>query len=180
MLLLSNSEIEKYEKEEKYIQCVKYLYPYWESNKNDTKLFLRISVEIWYALAFDGCDLNLAEEERKYLYEKLINLLKYFLHNLEGKDDDYWIFGYIMIIRPDLFICNMLEYDEVEKTGFRIIEDLKNKKNIYATYIYSNITNSCQANNQNEILKSIQNDFNEKCATDEYFIEIFTNINRNI
>ena len=85
-----------------------------------------------------------------------------------------WIFGYMMEVRPDLFLNCGLEYSDIEKTGKSVIHSSRNKGNILAKLLDDNEYQSLNivAQYSNNIKTYLTECFDDLWEVDRYFIEI--------
>lgn len=156
-----DDKIIKYEKNEQYIECIQYLYRLWKK-KSTEQVYLRICAEIWYILTFNQIDIYLENGEIEYLNK----ITKELYECLEMESNQLLVWGYMLSIRPDLFLNvnnNYLELEEIGKTYIELSEKKGNK-------LASLLLNKPQNKNQN---LNLEDYFNKNSVVDEYFLEIF-------
>lgn len=174
MIFYFDEEIQQLEIKEKWIESVRYLHRLWIKNKDDVRLFRKLSINIWYTLTLDGFQISLSKDEFDTLLKMLSNSLEYFQTVFLDDDVCQWLFGYM--IEVGILFIGMLgfNWDEIEKIGKDLI-----KKSARSGNIIGNILNARNNGTQEDVIKyreklqkQLKDYFNEESEVDRYFIEI--------
>lgn len=176
MILYSDEYTRKFEAEEKWIDCIRYLHRKWSENKGNVSLFLKLSVNAWYILTLDGPEILLKKSEYDTLIDILCNCFEYFNATFYANENCQWLFGYMMEVRTDLFLNSGLEYNIIEQRGKSLIEKASNNGNLFAQLLFAfdNCSEKEIENRQREVKKHILKHFDNSQKVDRYFIEILT------
>jgi hypothetical protein len=170
VILYNDETTFKHESEEKYVECIDYLYEKWKANKENVTIFIRLSVSTWYALALDGPILTLD----KIMYSKLTHILAevyHFFHSHYANCENcQWLFGYMMEVRTDLFLSTELEYNEIEQVGINLIEQASKNGNVFAKVL----SRSSNVLTKEQIEEYVRDSFDSTYEIDRYFIEILS------
>lgn len=176
MILYKDKQIKKIEDAGKWFHSIKYLSDKWNSEKDNVSLFLKLSTNTWYTLTLDGPELSLTETERSVLAETLCQCFLYFDSTFSQDDTCQWIFGYMMEVRPDLFLKSGVDYDNIEKTGKCLIHSSCESGNIIAKLLDEAESGVTEKNPRyyEDINISLNEYFDSSWEVDRYFIEILT------
>lgn len=117
MILYSDEYTRKLELEGKWIDCVRYSHEKLTADRKNVSLFLKLSVNTWYTLTLDGPVLSLKKGEYDTLTDMLCHCFKYFNSAFSANENCQWLFGYMMEVRPDLFLNSGVEYTAIEQQG---------------------------------------------------------------
>lgn len=136
MLLYCDNNTKEYEKNGQWMKCIEYLYDKWQINNYDRSLFLKLSINTWYALIMDGCLFNLTNEEKERLNEKLLNLFGFFEISFRDDSNCQWMFGYMIEIGTHLFLS--YNNENIEEEGKKLIIESAKSGNLIAEYLLKN------------------------------------------
>lgn len=117
MILYSDEYTRKLELEGKWIDCVRYSHEKLTADRKNVSLFLKLSVNTWYTLTLDGPVLSLKKSVYDTLTDMLCHCFKYFNSAFSANENCQWLFGYMMEVRPDLFLNSGVEYTAIEQQG---------------------------------------------------------------
>ena len=155
MILYSDEYTRKLELEGKWIDCVRYSHEKLTADRKNVSLFLKLSVNTWYTLTLDGPVLSLKKGEYDTLTDMLCHCFKYFNSAFSANENCQWLFGYMMEVRPDLFLNSGVEYTAIEQQGkIQIDKEIERKRK--------------------RVSEHISEYFDESQEVDKYFIEILT------
>lgn len=176
MILYSDEHTKKSEDEGKWIDSVQYLQRQRNTNQENISLFLKLSVNTWYTLTLDGPVLALKKEEYSVLVQMLRDLFSLFKASFSNCENCQWLFGYMMEVRPDLFLHSGLDYNTIEQTGKDLIVKANSKGNIFAQLLFAmeNCSNEEITKCREKVRAVIFNCFDNSQAVDRYFIEVLT------
>lgn len=176
MILYCDNITQNLERNGNWVACVKYLLEKWQINKDNKPLMLKLSVNSWYTLTLDGPELSLTKSETDFLSQTLFEVYRYFSDCLEADETCQWLFGYMMIVRTDLFLNLGLGYFEIEQKGNSLIEKASKSGNMFAQLIYATDHSAGKeiARCKSKVTEHLSEYFDEREAVDSYFIEIFT------
>lgn len=140
MILYSDEYTRKLELEGKWIDCVRYSHEKLTADRKNVSLFLKLSVNTWYTLTLDGPVLSLKKGEYDTLTDMLCHCFKYFNSAFSANENCQWLFGYMMEVRPDLFLNSGVEYTAISNAGESI-----HGYNVFA-YCFNNPVNLSDEN----------------------------------
>jgi hypothetical protein len=170
VILYNDETTFKHESEEKYVECIDYLYEKWKANKENVSIFIRLSVSTWYVLTLDGPILTLD----KIMYSKLTHILAevyHFFHSYYANCENcQLLFGYMMEVRTDLFLSTELEYNEIEQVGINLIEQASKNGNVFAKVLSRSSYNLTKE----QIEEYVRDSFDSTYEIDRCFIEILS------
>ena len=176
MILYCDIHTKKMEDSDEWKKCVEYLNVKWIHEKNNRSLFLKVAVNSWYTLTLDGVEIELCQKDADSLMQ-ILNQTYLLFQKLFFKDETCeWIFGYMMLVRADLFLNLDSDYIEIEKKGIALLKKACEKENVFAKLIYA-IEFSSQKEvkkYRNEVISCIDKYFDAKQKVDSYFIEMLT------
>mgnify|MGYP000789862200 CR=1 FL=1 len=174
MILYSDKYTKKLESERKWIDSIRYLHEKWALERENTSLFLKLSVNIWYTLTLDGPELSLGKEEYDTLTQMLCNCLVSFQELFPDSANCQWLFGYMMEVRTDLFLKSEWDFTAIESAGKALIEEASHCGNIFAQLLFA--LDRCPKiaikRKRREVNAHISEYFDASQEVDQYFIEI--------
>ena len=137
---------------------------------------MKLSVNTWYTLTLDGPVLSLKKGEYDTLTDMLCHCFKYFNSAFSANENCQWLFGYMMEVRPDLFLNSGVEYTAIEQQGEALIEKAHRNGNMFAQLLYAmeNYSNKNIKKCREKVKEHISDYFDESQEADKYFIEILT------
>lgn len=176
MILYSDEYTRKFELKGKWFNCIQYLHEKWTTERKNTSLFLKLSVNVWYTLTLDGLELSLEKSEYDTLTNMLYNCFEYFNTSFSNNENCQWLFGYMMEVRTDLFLNMGLEYNTIEQMGKSLIEKASNNKNMFAQLLFAldNCSKKEIERRRKKVREHILEYFDDSHEVDKYFIEILT------
>lgn len=176
MILYSDEYTRKLELEGKWIDCVRYSHEKLTADRKNVSLFLKLSVNTWYTLTLDGPVLSLKKGVYDTLTDMLCHCFKYFNSAFSANENCQWIFGYMMEVRPDLFLNSGVEYTAIEQQGKIQIEKASKNGNMFAQLLFAldNRSDKEVERKRKRVRDHISEYFDESQEVDKYFIEILT------
>lgn len=176
MILYSDEYTRKLELEGKWIDCVRYSHEKLTADRKNVSLFLKLSVNTWYTLTLDGPVLSLKKGEYDTLTDMLCHCFKYFNSAFSANENCQWLFGYMMEVRPDLFLNSGVEYTAIEQQGKIQIEKASKNGNMFAQLLFAldNRSDKEIERKRKRVREHISEYFDESHEVDKYFIEILT------
>ena len=173
MILYSDEYTRKLELEGKWIDCVRYSHEKLTADRKNVSLFLKLSVNTWYTLTLDGPVLSLKKGE----YDTLTDMLCHCFNSaFSANENCQWLFGYMMEVRPDLFLNSGVEYTAIEQQGKIQIEKASENGNMFAQLLFAldNRSDKEIERKRKRVSEHISEYFDESQEVDKYFIEILT------
>lgn len=176
MLLFNDESTRNLETNGNWVDCVEYLYCKWKNTKNNVPLLLKLSTTAWFTLTLDGTELSLTKIEYQHLCEVLFETYSFFVAYIKQDENCQWLFGYMMIVRPDLFLKFGLDYIAIEQQGITLIETSGRNGNMFAQLLYAEEKYSKKdiKKCRQKIKEHISEYFDKSQETDNYFIEVLT------
>lgn len=171
MLLYSDNNTKEYEKNNKWIESIEYLYNKWKNDNYNKSLFLKTSINIWYVLIMDGCILDLTNEAKDKLNNMLLELFNVFESSFRNDANCQWMFGYMIEIGTYFFLTFK---ENIEEEGKNLIYESYIGGNLIAEYLIKN--ENCNERElsklRNKIKKYVYECFSKDEEIDKYFIEV--------
>lgn len=164
------------EKTKHWFDNVEYLLKKHEITKESEPIFLKLSTTIWYCLTLEGIDLFFEVKDRNWLMKLLCNCFEFFEAKFIKSDTCQWVFGYMMEVRPDLFLSTNFDYNFIEQKGQQLIKLSANSGNIFAK-VFNNTAVSKKSmlfKNKKEIEHRITECFDKSSIVDNYFVEMIS------
>lgn len=164
------------ESNEDWLGSAEYCFDKWKSQTENISVFLKTAVTAWYALTLDGVDLSLTKSECERLGLILCDTYSYFTANLTNDVNCQWLFGYMMTVRPDLFLDSGEKYSRLECEGERLIEQASESGNVFARLLSAvNHGRKKEIKQCREAVRACIFDFFDPTReVDSYFIEVLT------
>ena len=167
------------EKEGKYLMAIESLYGAWKSNREESKLLVRLAFECWYALS-EQENLNISDEQFAKVQSILMELKDYVVDN--NVRDTYVLshLGYMMSMFPYLFYANDKEdqYVEIEKIGISMMKraiEIDPTNQIAQLFKMGSESASKSYNKLRKQLKpQIEREYSGDSCFDEYFRDVLT------
>jgi hypothetical protein len=174
MILYNDDNTRYLEKSGNWVDCVQYLIEKWQVNKENVPIMLKLSVNAWYTLTIDGSEISLNRKERDFLSQTLLEVYRYFIACFEYNVTCQWIFGYLMIVRTDLFLSLDLDYLVIEHQGESLIEKASKSGDLFAQLLYARnyMTKKEFSRINSKIKENLQEYFDKNEVVDSYFIEV--------
>lgn len=159
-----------------WLGSAEYCFDKWKSQTENISVFLKTAVTAWYALTLDGVDLSLTESDRERLCLILCDTYSHFTANLTNDVNCQWLFGYMMTVRPDLFLDSGKKYSHLECEGERLIEQASESGNVFARLLSAvNHGRKKEIKQCRESVRAYIFDFFDPTQeVDSYFIEVLT------
>ena len=106
----------------------------------------------------------------------MCHCFKYLNSAFSANENCQWLFGYMMEVRPDLFLNSGVEYTAIEQQGKIQIEKASKNGNMFAKLLFAldNHSDKEIERKRKRVREHISEYFDESQEVDKYFIEILT------